>query len=155
MENLGKFSVSNIIDSVPSDGLGVVLVPNGGSYSMVATTGGYGGGAGGGSDTGWVDITNEFSPLSKVNPNDTGVFYRKIGKVVFIVGKAQAAQVSGTARLPDAIRPSKDVEIRFSVRGNGSKVLDMSLSPSGNVFLTNGGTNVGDRGYIEASYLVD
>lgn len=154
MENLGKFSVSNVVDSVPSDSLDVALVPNGGSYSMVATTGG-GGGAGGGSDTGWVDITNEFSPLSKVNPNDTGVFYRKIGKVVFIVGKAQAAQVSGIARLPDAIKPSKDVEIRFSVRGNGTKVLDMSLSPSGNVFLTNGGTNVGDRGYLEASYLVD
>lgn len=154
MENLGKFSVSNVVDSAPDGSLGVALVPNGGSYSMVATTGG-GGGAGGGSDTGWVDITNEFSPLSKVNPNDTGVFYRKIGKVVFIVGKAQAAQVSGTTRLPDAIKPSKDVEIRFSVRGNGSKVLDMSLSPSGNVFLTNGGTNVGDRGYIEASYLVD
>ncbi|MBF0971266.1 MAG: hypothetical protein HXK06_00160 [Actinomyces graevenitzii] len=153
MENLGKFSVSNIVNSVPADGLGVALVPNGGSYSMVATS--STGGEGGGSDTGWVDITNEFSPLSKVNPNDTGVFYRKIGKVVFLVGKAQAAQVSGTARLPDAIKPSKDVEIRFSVRGNGSKVLDMSLSPSGNAFLTNGGTNVGDRGYIEASYLTD
>lgn len=155
MEKLGKFSVSNVVDSAPSGSLGVALVPNGGSYSMVATAGGGGGGTGGDSDSGWIDITNEFSPLSKVNPNDTGVFYRKIGKVVFIVGKAQAAQVSGTARLPDAIKPSKDVEIRFSVRGNGSKVLDMSLSPSGNVFLTNGGTNVGDRGYIEASYLVD
>lgn len=155
MENIGKFSVSNVVDSAPSDSLGVALVPNGGSYSMVATTGGGNGGAGGSSDSGWVDITNEFSPLSKVNPNDTGVFYRKIGKVVFIVGKAQAAQVSGTARLPDVIKPSKDVEIRFSVRGSGSKVLDMSLSPSGNVFLTNGGTNIGDRGYIEASYIVD
>lgn len=154
MENLGKFSVSNVVNSTPIDSLGVALVPNGGSYSMVATTNG-GGGAGGDSDSGWIDITNEFSPLNKVNPNDTGVFYRKIGKVVFIVGKAQAAQVSGTARLPDAIKPSKDVEIRFSVRGNGNKVLDMSFSPSGNVFLTNGGTNVGDRGYIEASYLVD
>ena len=153
MENLGKFSVGNVVDSAPSGSLGVALVPNGGGYSMVATTGGEEG-AGNGSDTGWVDITNEFSPLSKANPNDTGVFYRKIGKVVFLVGKAQAAQVSGTARLPDAIKPSKDVEIRFSVRGSGSKVLDMSLSPSGNVFLTNGGTNVGDRGYIEASYLV-
>ena len=153
MENLGKFSVNNIVDSPISGSLGVALVPNGGSYSMVATSSTGGGGEG--SDTGWVDITNEFSPLSKVNPNDTGVFYRKIGKVVFIVGKAQAAQVSGTARLPDAIKPSKDVEIRFSVRGNGSKVLDMSLSPSGNVFLTNGGTSIGDRGYVEASYLAD
>lgn len=150
MENLGKFSVSNIVDSAPSGSLGVVLVPNGGSYSLAATSST----GGGDSDTGWVDFTNEFAPLSKVNPNDTGVFYRKIGKVVYIVGKAQAAQVSGTARLPDAIKPSKDVEIRFNVRGTGSKILDMSLSPSGNIFLTNGGTNVGDRGYIEASYLV-
>ena len=155
MENLGKFSVSNIVDSAPSGSLGVVLVPNGGSYSLAATTATGGAGGGGGSDTGWVDFTNEFTPLSKVNPNDTGVFYRKIGKTVYIVGKAQAAQVSGTARLPDAIKPSKDVEIRFNVRGSGSKILDMSLSPSGNIFLTNGGANVGDRGYIEASYLVD
>ena len=155
MENIGKFSVSNVLDSTPEGSYGVVLVPNGGSYSLAATTAAGGAGGGGGSDTGWVDFTNEFAPLSKVNTNDTGVFYRKIGKMVYIVGKAQAAQVTGTARLPDAIKPSKDVEIRFNVRGTGSKILDMSLSPSGNIFLTNGGTNVGDRGYIEASYLAD
>ena len=155
MENLGRFSVSNVVDSAPNGSLGVVLVPNGGSYSLAATTAVGGAEGGGGGDTGWVDFTNEFAPLNKVNANDTGVFYRKIGKMVYIVGKAQAAQISGTARLPDAIKPSKDVEIRFNVRGTGSKILDMSLSPSGNIFLTNGGTNIGDRGYIEASYLAD
>ena len=35
MESLGKFSVSNVVDSAPSGSLGVVLVPNGGSYWLL------------------------------------------------------------------------------------------------------------------------
>lgn len=64
MENLGKFSVSNVVDSAPSGSLGVVLVPNGGSYSLAATSS-TGGGGGGGftgnvpklgeSDNAWID----------------------------------------------------------------------------------------------------
>lgn len=62
MENLGKFSVSNIADSAPSGSLGVALVPNGGSYSLVATSSTGGGGGQGGnvpklgeSDTSWQE----------------------------------------------------------------------------------------------------
>lgn len=61
MENLGKFSVGNIVDSIPSGSLGVALVPNGGSYSMVATSSTGGGGGGGHidhKDSGWRDVTS-------------------------------------------------------------------------------------------------
>lgn len=95
MENLGKFSVSNVVDSAPSGSLGVVLVPNGGSYSLAATssTGGGGGGQGGNvpklgeSDSSWQEITGT-----------KGIWvYRRYNGVLFIKPKGAYSSVSGLA----------------------------------------------------------
>lgn len=95
MENLGKFSVSNIVDSAPSGSLGVVLVPNGGSYSLAATssTGGGGGGQGGNvpklgeSDTNWVE---------QATTKGTWM-YRRYNGLLFIKPKGQYSVVGGLA----------------------------------------------------------
>ena len=95
MENLGKFSVSNIVDSAPSGSLGVVLVPNGGSYSLAATssTGGGGGGQSGNvpklgeSDTSWVE---------QVTTKGTWI-YRRYNGLLFIKPKGQYSVVGGLA----------------------------------------------------------
>jgi hypothetical protein len=92
MENLGKFSVSNVVDSAPSDSLGVVLAPNGGSYSLVATSS-TGGGQGGNvpklgeSDSSWQEITGT-----------KGIWvYRRYNGVLFIKPKGAYSSVSGLA----------------------------------------------------------
>lgn len=75
MENIGKVSVSHILDSAPAGSLGVALMPNGGSYSMVATTGGDG--AGGGAavqDTGWTKVETQVGNWR----------WRAIGKQLYI-----------------------------------------------------------------------
>lgn len=89
MENLGKFSVSNAVDSAPSDSLGVALVPNGGSYSMIATKTIGGGNVPklGESDGSWQEITGA-----------KGVWvYRRYNGVLFIKPKGAYSSVSGLA----------------------------------------------------------
>lgn len=91
MENLGKFSVSNVVDSAPSGSLGVVLVPNGGSYSLQATssTGGQGGNVPklGESDSNWQEITGT-----------KGIWvYRRYNGVLFIKPKGPYSSVSSLA----------------------------------------------------------
>lgn len=101
MENLGKFSVSNIVDSAPSGSLGVVLVPNGGSYSMAATssTGGGGSGQGGNvpklgeSDSAWVEQSTT-----------KGIWmYRRYNGVLFLKPKGQYSVVGGLAAGNNAV----------------------------------------------------
>lgn len=93
MENLGKFSVSNVLDSAPSGSYGVVLVPNGGSYSMAATTatGGGGGGANvpklGESDSSWIE---------QVTTKGTWI-YRRYNGILFLKPKGQYSVVGGLA----------------------------------------------------------
>ena len=78
MDNLGKFSVSNILDSAPAGSCGVALVPNGGSYSLEATrsVGGGGGGAVPATDTGWVKFAQA--------ANRGTWYYRQRDKMLFI-----------------------------------------------------------------------
>ena len=91
MENLGKFSVSNVLDSAPSDSYGVVLVPNGGSYSMAATKTVGGGGQGGNvpklgeSDSSWVE---------QATTKGTWM-YRRYNGLLFIKPKGQYSVVGG------------------------------------------------------------
>lgn len=89
MENLGKFSVSNVVDRAPSGSLGVVLVPNGGSYSMAATTavGGGGGGAAAMTDTGWVQFAKA--------ANRGTWYYRQYGKMLFVSQREDPAGKNG------------------------------------------------------------
>lgn len=95
MENLGKFSVSNVIDSAPGGSLGVVLVPNGGSYSLAATssTGGGGGGQGGNvpklgeSDNAWIEQSTVKGTW----------MYRRYNGVLFLKPKGQYSVVGGLA----------------------------------------------------------
>lgn len=90
MENLGKFSVSNVVDGAPSGSLGVVLVPNGGSYSLAATSS-TGGGQGGNvpklgeSDTSWIE-----------QATTKGIWmYRRYNGLLFIKPKGQYSVVGG------------------------------------------------------------
>lgn len=94
MENLGKFSVSNVVDSAPSGSLGVVLVPNGGSYSLAATSSTGGGGGQGGnvpklgeSDTNWIEQ----------NTTKGTWMYRRYNGLLFIKPKGQYSVVGGLA----------------------------------------------------------
>ena len=93
MENLGKFSVSNVVDSAPSGSLGVVLVPNGGSYSLAATssTGGGGGGPNvpklGESDSSWTEQTTTKGTW----------MYRRYNGILFLKPKGQYSVVGGLA----------------------------------------------------------
>lgn len=90
MENLGKFSVSNVLDSAPSGSYGVVLVPNGGSYSLAATSS-TGGGAGpnvpklGESDSSWVE---------QATTRGTWM-YRRYNGILFLKPKGQYSVVGG------------------------------------------------------------
>lgn len=88
MENLGKFSVGNIVDSAPSGSLGVMLVPNGGSYSLVATSSTSGGGNVpklGESDTAWQEQSTVRGTW----------MYRRYNGVLFLKPKGQYSVVGG------------------------------------------------------------
>ena len=94
MENLGKFSVSNVLDSAPAGSYGVVLAPNGGSYSLQATTAtGGGGGAGpnvpklGESDSSWTEQSTTKGTW----------MYRRYNGVLFLKPKGQYSVVGGLA----------------------------------------------------------
>lgn len=142
MENLGKFSVSNIVDSAPSGSLGVVLVPNGGSYSLAATssTGGGGGGQGGNvpklgeSDTNWVEQTTTKGTW----------MYRRYNGLLFIKPKGQYSVVGGLTagsnnvfQIPQPYRDNIETTIGTLIN-NGSKRSDGStivIDSLGNVVL--------------------
>ena len=128
MENLGKFSVSNVLDSAPAGSYGVVLTPNGGSYSLAATssTGGGGGGANvpklGESDTSWTE---------QATPKGTWM-YRRYNGVLFLKPKGQYSVVGGVTaganqvfQIPQPYRDNIETAAG-SLVNNGSKRSDGS-----------------------------
>lgn len=152
MENLGKFSVSNIVDSAPSGSLGVVLVPNGGSYSLAATssTGGGGGGQGGNvpklgeSDSSWIEQSTT-----------KGVWmYRRYNGVLFLKPKGQYSVVGGLTAGTNAVfqipQPYRDnIETAVGVLiNNSTKRADNST-----VVIDNLG-NVSINAQAAGSYIV-
>lgn len=152
MENLGKFSVSNIVDSAPSGSLGVVLVPNGGSYSLAATssTGGGGGGQGGNvpklgeSDTNWVE---------QVTTKGTWM-YRRYNGLLFIKPKGQYSVVGGLTvgsntvfQIPQPYRDNIETAVG-SLVNNSTKRADGS-----NITIDNLG-NVVINALVAGAYVV-
>ena len=90
MENSGKISVDKPLAALPSGSLGVALVPNGGSYSLKATTavgGGGGGGAQSMTDTGWVKFAQA--------ANRGTWYYRQYGKQLFVSQREDPAGKNG------------------------------------------------------------
>lgn len=144
MENLGKFSVSNIVDSAPSGSLGVVLVPNGGSYSLAATssTGGGGGGQGGNvpklgeSDTAWQTQSTVRGEW----------MYRRYNGLLLVKGPGKFSQMPGGApgtltlfRLPDGYRDNVHVTMAPIYKAGNPNVADGSfirVDDAGNVSVT-------------------
>ncbi|MDO4642222.1 MAG: hypothetical protein Q4A74_00095 [Cardiobacteriaceae bacterium] len=143
MENLGRFSVSNIADSAPSDSLGVVLVPNGGSYSMMATssTGGIGGQGGnvpklGESDTKWqkqATVRGEW-------------LYRRYNGILLVKGPGEFSQMPGGSpgtvvlfRLPEGYRDGVHVTMAPIYKAGNPNTADGSfirIDNAGNVSVT-------------------
>lgn len=144
MENLGKFSVSNVVDSAPSGSLGVVLVPNGGSYSLAATssTGGGGGGQGGNvpklgeSDTTWqkqATVRGEW-------------LYRRYNGLLLVKGPGEFSQMPGGTpgtvtlfRLPDGYRDNVHVTMAPLYKAGNPNSADGSfirVDNAGNVSVT-------------------
>ena len=144
MENLGKFSVSNAVDSAPSGSLGVVLVPNGGSYSLQATslTGGGGGGQGGNvpklgeSDTAWQTQSTVRGEW----------MYRRYNGLLLVKGPGKFSQMPGGTpgtvtlfRLPDGYRDNVHVTMAPIYRAGNPNVADGSfirVDDAGNVSVT-------------------
>nr|DAI33205.1 MAG TPA: hypothetical protein [Caudoviricetes sp.] len=145
MENLGKFSVSNVVDSAPSGSLGVALVPNGGSYSMMATktVGGGGGGQGGNvpklgeSDTAWQEQSTVRGTW----------MYRRYNGILFIKGPGKYSQIPGGApasnlnlfRLPEGVREGVQVTVAPLFKAGNPPVSDGSLvrvDDGGNISIT-------------------
>lgn len=145
MENLGKFSVSNVVDSAPSGSLGVVLVPNGGSYSLAATssTGGGGGGKSGNvpklgeSDTAWQEQSTVRGTW----------MYRRYNGILFIKGPGKYSQIPGSApasnlnlfRLPEGVRDGVQVTVAPLFKAGTPPSSDGSLvriDDGGNISIT-------------------
>lgn len=137
MENLGKFSVSNIVDSAPSGSLGVVLVPNGGSYSMAATTATSGDGGQGGnvpklgeSDTTWqkqATVRGEW-------------LYRRYNGILLIKGPGEFSQMPGGTpgtvtlfRLPEGYRDNVHVTMAPLYKAGNTNMADGSFVRVDNV----------------------
>ncbi len=144
MENLGKFSVSNVVDSAPIGSLGVVLVPNGGSYSLAATssTGGGGGGQGGNvpklgeSDTAWQTQSTVRGEW----------MYRRYNGLLLVKGPGKFSQMPGGTpgtltlfRLPDGYRDNVHVTMAPIYKAGNPNVADGSfirIDDAGNVSVT-------------------
>lgn len=145
MENLGKFSVSNALDSPPSGSLGVALVPNGGSYSMAATktVGGDGGGKSGNvpklgeSDTAWQEQSTVRGTW----------MYRRYNGILFIKGPGKYSQIPGGApannlnlfRLPEGVRDGVQVTVASLFKAGSPPSSDGSLvriDDGGNISIT-------------------
>ena len=152
MENLGKFSVSNVVDSAPGGSLGVVLVPNGGSYSLAATssTGGGGGGQGGNvpklgeSDTNWIE---------QATTKGTWM-YRRYNGLLFIKPKGQYSVVGGLTAGTNTIfqipQPYRDnIETAVGVLINNST----KRADSSNIAIDNLG-NVVINAQVAGTYIV-
>lgn len=142
MENLGKFSASNVADSAPSGSLGVALVPNGGSYSMIATKT-IGGGNGGNvpklgeSDTSWQEQSTVRGTW----------MYRRYNGILFIKGPGKYSQIPGGApasnlslfRLPEGVRDGVQVTVAPLFKAGNPPSSDGSLvrvDDGGNISIT-------------------
>ena len=142
MENLGKFSVSNVVDSPPSGSLGVALAPNGGSYSMIAAkTIGSGNGGNvpklGESDTSWKEQSTVRGTW----------MYRRYNGILFIKGPGKYSQIPGGApannlslfRLPEGVRDGVQVTVAPLFKAGSPPSSDGSLvrvDDGGNISIT-------------------
>lgn len=143
MENLGRFSVSNVVDSAPSGSLGVVLVPNGGSYSLAATSSTGGGGGQGGN----VPKLGESDTTWQTQSTVRGEWmYRRYNGLLLVKGPGKFSQMPGGVpgtitlfRLPDGYRDNVHVTMAPIYKAGNPNVADGSfirVDDAGNVSVT-------------------